>query len=486
VGEGGNLGFTQYGRVEYAIRGGHLNTDAIDNSGGVNCSDNEVNIKILLNNIVDLGDLTEKQRNELLVELQDEVAELVLKNNRMQPKAISIAVYQAVENLDMHGRLIRDLEKTGKLDRALECLPDKDELAARKLNQQGLTRPEISVLMAYSKTVLKESLLASNLPEDPYFSKELEQAFPVPLQTRFKRYMPQHRLKREIIATQLSNAVINEMGISFISRLQDETGSLAPEIICAYTVSREIFNAEGLLNLIDHLKTSVDVHVQFKMIQEVNRLVRRGARWFLRNRREGINIAETIKNFAPKVLEVSEALPKILSGHDSNMDIMVGSLMEAKVPEELAYKISGMSAMFSALDIVEAATINKLPVEHVAMLYYSIGNRLQLGWFRELIKKHSVSNHWEALARATFRDDLDRQQRNLTISIMPQNGRTPAEIEILIDKWLVKHEALVNRWEYFIAELKNSPDVDFTMFAVALRELLDMAQASNYKSKNPK
>lgn len=482
VGEGGNLGFTQLGRVQYAKLGGSLNTDAIDNSGGVNCSDNEVNIKILLNEVIEFGDLTEKQRNETLAELQDEVAELVLDNNRAQSHAISITASQAVDNIDMHARLIQEMVRSGKLDRALEALPDKEELMDRKKLHQGLTRPEIAVLMAYCKIVLKEALLASDVPEDTYYLQELEQAFPVPLQTRFKQYMPKHRLKREIIATQLSNKVINEMGISFVSRLQDETGALPPEITRAYTVSREIFKAEELHALINNLKNAVDMAVQHKMILDVNRLTRRGARWFLRNRRDKINIAETIEHFLGLVAKVSATLPELLEGFGSEMGETAKTLIQANVPSDLASRIAGMSAMFSALDIVEAATLHKFKLEQVAKIYFEVGDRLQLDWFRELIKNRSVNSHWEALARAAFRDDVDRQQRSLTISIM-HNGKVPNDPQHLIELWFKKHKGSVRRWEYFISELKTAPDVDFTMFAVALRELWDMTQTSSHKPK---
>ena len=481
VGEGGNLGFTQFGRVEYAKLGGHLNTDAIDNSGGVNCSDNEVNIKILLNGVVAKGDLTEKQRNEILAEVQDEVAELVLKNNREQTKAISVSVSQAVVNLEMHGRLIHEMERAGKLDRVLECLPDKEEIALRKVNKQGLTRPEIAVLMAYTKNILKVDLLASDLPDDPYFQQELIKAFPVPLQNRFLQYMPEHRLRREIIATQISNDVINDMGINFVSRLQDETSGEVPDIIRAYMVARKIFKSEELHEAIDYLNITIDTIVQHKMLQEVNRLVRRGARWFLRNKREGFDISQTIAYFTPLVAEVSDALPGLLTEDSNEMTEMTNELIAAHVPKELACRIGGMSAMFSALDVVEAAFLNKLPIKVVSAIYFAIGTTLQLGWFREVIKKRPVMNHWEALARATFRDDLDRQQRSLTINILRHNGQTINDPKALIDKWLAKHQVLVTRWEYFITELRNSPDPDFTMFAVALRELLDMGQASTSK-----
>ena len=478
VGESGNLGLTQYGRIEYAKLGGRLNTDAIDNSGGVNCSDNEVNIKILLNDVVDVGDLSEKQRNEILAEVQVAVGELVLKNNRLQTKAISIAISKAVDNLEMHGRLIKEMERMGKLDRSLECLPDKEEIARRKLLTQGLTRPEIAVLMAYSKTTLKEALLASDLPEDLYFQRELASAFPLPLQLRFKQYMPKHRLKREIIATQLSNAVVNEVGMTFVSRLLDETGSKPSDIIRSYTISREIFKAEELYNLIDAIK-NIEAETQFKMLHEVNRLIRRGTRWFLRNRRsEKMDIAEIIRDFKPKVAELSAAMPKFLTVYGRDMIVIAEPLTEAKVPKDLASCISSITLMFSALDIVEASFINKFSVEKVATIYYAVGRRLQLGWFRELIKNQAVSNYWEALARATFRDDLDLQQRNLTINIMQHHEKMLNEPEQLIDAWFAKHHVLLARWEYFLTELKSSPTLNFTMFAVALRELLDLGQAS--------
>jgi glutamate dehydrogenase len=480
VGEGGNLGFTQFGRIEYAKLGGQLNTDAIDNSGGVNCSDNEVNIKILLNTVVDLGDLTEKRRNELLAEAQEEVSVLVLNNNTLQTKAISLAISQAVESIEMHGRLIKEMEKTGRLNRVLECLPGKEELIIRKTNQQGLTRPEIAVLMAYSKTLLKEAILASCLPEDDYFQDVLELSFPASLRQKFKPYMSSHRLKREIIATQMSNAVINEMGINFISRLQDETGSEPAEIVRAYTISRETYQAKALYEAINALKTTVESNIQHQMLQEVNRLIRRGARWFLQNKREALSLSHTIATFKDKITEIGEIFPKILPGYDNEIENMTQYLINAHVPKALAYQVGGMSAMYSALDIIEAAQIYQLSIDKIASVYFAVGSRLELGWFRELIKKQPVGNHWEALARATFRDDLDRLQRRLTINII-QYGTTLADSTEPVETWFYKHQLLIKRWEYFLLELKNPGDANFTVFAVALRELFGLTQASREK-----
>ncbi len=481
--EGGNLGLTQLGRIEYAKLGGRINTDAIDNSGGVNCSDNEVNIKILLNDVVEHGDLTEKQRNELLAEMTNEVAELVLYNNRHQTEAISIAESQAVANLEMHSRLIQEMERSGNLDRALEFLPDKEEIADRKSKGIGLTRPELAVLMAYTKTLLKKSIGSSDILEEPAILKNLFEAFPKVLHQRFEDYMLRHRLRKDIIATRVSNGVINEMGISFISRLEDETGSGPPDIIRAYTIAKEVFDAPKILEEINALTPKVESHVQLRMIQEVNRLVRRGTRWFLRNRRSNLNIDVNIKQFHDGVKQVSDILPTLLSDSEYEMETMAKAFMEFNVPGQLAYQIGAMTAMFSALDIVEAAITHKYDVSLVAAIYYAVGNTLELGWFREMIKKQPITSHWEALARATFRDDLDRQQRNITVGILHMNGTHHQDVSRLIEQWAKKNKPLVDRWKYFIAELKNVSEPNFTMFSVALRELLDMSQMITHKKR---
>lgn len=473
VAEGGNLGFTQLGRIEYAQRGGCINTDAIDNSGGVHCSDNEVNIKILLNEVVKQGRLTEQERNQILLSIQDEVAELVLSNNKIQTQAISMEAFRASENLEMHGYVIQELERSQKLDRLLERLPTQEAIDARKLINQGLTRPELAVVMAYSKMSLKQAILESGVPEDPYFHDVLEDAFPKPLRVPFKEYMSGHRLKREIIATQLSGQLINNMGISFVTRLKDETGSNTADILRAYIVSSEIFNAEMLQKTIDDLRDSVSISIQYQMLHELNRLLRRSTRWFLRKKNRNVDVAQTIDRFALKIDLIGKALPNLIVAYDADTQPVIAYYTKANVPVELATHIATFNSMFSALDIVEAAILKQFPVDQMAMIYYEIGKRLELGWFRELIKKQTVNNHWEALARASFMDDLDRQQRYLAMRIMRQaldNGN----MHVWIDCWLAQHQTVLTRWEHFRAELKRTPVIDFTMLAVTLRELLDM------------
>lgn len=486
VAEGGNLGFSQLGRVEYALNGGKLNTDAIDNSGGVNCSDQEVNIKILLNGIVKSGDLTEKQRNVLLSEMTDEVAELVLENNRNQTEAISVAEFNAEKNVQMHCRLIDHLEQNANLDRTLEFLPSNEDLLNRQQSGKGLTRPELSVLLAYCKTLLKGELLASDVPEDKYIAMDLVTAFPQELRDKYQKEMFQHRLKREIIAMQISNAVINDMGLGFIHRLQDETGAAVPEIIRGYIAAREIFRANRFREAVAALNFIVPAEIQTTMFHELNRLVRRGTRWFLRHRIGSMDVEEVIKHFTPKMQLVKEGLHHALQGSSEEYLLeFAKELMAENVPEETALLTAQMGAMFSALDIVDAAITHSLPVENVTITYYAVGARLELGWFREQIKRHPVANHWDSLARAAIRDDLDRQQRNLTVAIMLMQPDV-ADVEAQIDAWMAQHKVMIDRWQHMINELKTLTKREFTMYSVALRELMELANTSGIELQKQK
>ena len=276
LGEGGNLGVTQRGRIEFALAGGSVNTDAIDNSGGVDCSDREVNIKILLDAVVEAGDLTEKQRNELLVEMTDEVAALVLQDNYEQSETLSLAEANAASMVDVHQRFLRFLESRSNLDRELEALPDDEEIGERKRDHGGLTRPELAVLLAYSKIDLKEAILDSDVPEDPYLSAELERYFPAPLPERFGAQMREHRLGRQIVATQVVNNMLHGGGTTFAFRLHEETGAPASQIARAYACAREIFEMRPLWGEIEQLDTRCDASVQIDLLLEGRRLVERG------------------------------------------------------------------------------------------------------------------------------------------------------------------------------------------------------------------
>lgn len=483
VGEGGNLGLTQLGRIEYALSGGVSFTDFIDNAGGVDCSDHEVNIKILLNSIANNGDLTEKQRNQLLADMTDEVATLVLENNINQTRAISLAAHRARKTLDEYHRFIHALERNERLDRALEYLPDEDQLAERKASGQGLTRPEISVLLAYSKIVLKEQLLDSNIPEDPYLSQIISTAFPACLSDKFSEVMHDHHMRREIIATQLSNAIANEMGATFVMRLFDETGAPAHVVARCYICVREIFEVDALWDHLKVLESKVERKIILEIMVETMRLLRRATRWFLRNRRKGMDLGETIGHFKPKVRELSERIEDHLVGaaHDKMKKVAM-EYEEAGLPNNLASRVAVTDAMLSALDIIEASTVNDIPVLKVAETYFAIGACLQLDWFRTQIGLHPVGNNWDALARAACRDDLDRQQRSITEGVLNYQLNADDDANNAMEAWITEHNILVERWFYMVADLKATKVREFSMFAVALRELLDLAQAGSAKS----
>lgn len=479
--EGGNLGFTQLGRIEYAKKSGIINTDAIDNSGGVNCSDNEVNIKILLNELVVAGDLTGKQRNELLITMTDNVAQLVLENNRKQNEALTLTDYQSADNLQMHSRLQKNLETNAGLDPNVEYLPDGEEVALRIVEKQGYTRPEIAILMAYAKIQLKRRLLESSVPDDPYVYRYLVSYFPAALHhKKFAPFIKQHRLRKGIIATQISNFIVNEMGINFMQRLSEETGSDIADLAKYYMISREVFDAEDIIKKIRALGRKVSMGVQITMWQELNRLIRRATRWFARNVNGNFEIEKIINKYKPSVTILQENLEVMLCGswleHTTENK---QRLLADGVPEDLANTVAKFYAMFTAMDIVEAAFEYDYDVIEVGKVYFLIGMALDLGCFGELVKKQPVRNYWEALARAAFRDDVDLQQRNLTINILKSSTTKNISSKHLVKKWILEHKELLRHWEVLMNELKSS-DPGFTMFAIALRELLDVSNRVNF------
>ena len=309
VGEGGNLGFTQRGRIEYALDGGRIYMDAIDNSAGVDCSDHEVNIKILLDAIVENGDMTVKQRNELLAQMTEEVGELVLKDNYQQTQAIDHALALARPMVDVHARYIHALEQSGRLNRELEFLPGDEELGERRSNGVGLTTPELAILLSYTKITLYKELLGSDAPENPYLSRELERYFPTPLRERFREQMREHRLHREITATHVTNSMVNRCGPSFAFRIGEETGAAGPEIARAYTAAREIFDMRTLWAGIEALDNRVDAKTQTRMFLEARKLVERATRWLLRNRRSPLDIEATISHFSEGAEELARRVP---------------------------------------------------------------------------------------------------------------------------------------------------------------------------------
>ncbi|KAB5627116.1 NAD-glutamate dehydrogenase [Pseudomonas putida] len=475
VGEGGNLGMTQLGRVEFGLHGGATNTDFIDNAGGVDCSDHEVNIKILLNEVVQAGDMTEKQRNQLLGSMTEEVSSLVLGNNYKQTQALSLAARRARERIAEYKRLMADLESRGKLDRAIEFLPTEEQLAERLAAGQGLTRAELSVLISYSKIDLKEQLLKSLVPDDDYLTRDMETAFPPSLVSKFAEAMRRHRLKREIVSNQIANDLVNNMGITFVQRLKESTGMSPANVAGAYVIVRDIFHLPHWFRQIEALDYQVPAEIQLTLMDELMRLGRRATRWFLRSRRNEQDAGRDAAHFGPKIAQLGLKLDELLEGPTrERWQARYQGFVEAGVPELLARMVAGTTHLYTLLPIIEASDVTGHDPAQVAKAFFAVGSALDLTWYLQEISNLPVENNWQALAREAFRDDIDLQQRAITISVL-QMADAPDDMDARVALWAEQHRVMVERWRAMLDDLRNATGTDYAMYAVANRELVDLA-----------
>ncbi|MEL0656939.1 NAD-glutamate dehydrogenase [Pseudoalteromonas issachenkonii] len=473
IGEGGNLGATQLGRVEFAAKGGRVNTDFIDNVGGVACSDNEVNIKILLNGLVAEGDLTRKQRDELLYSMTDEVSELVLKDCYRQTHTISITQSKGTSTLKEKIRFIHALEKEGKLNRAIEFIPSDEELAERAAAGKDLTRPELSVLVSYAKMVLKESLVSDEITENPYYRQLLVKSFPRPLREKFNDAMNNHPLRKEIIATKLANSIVNDMGLNFMVRMHEETGANEAEIAMCYSIASEIFEMRETWSSISALDNKIPAAVQTEMLYQLRRTVRRATRWFLRHRNKSQTIEQGIEFFAPTFKDLSDNLNTyMIEKENDRIVIEANKLIDAGVPTDIAKRIVSLSSLFSVMDLAEVANSSGKSISMVSNTYFKLGARMGLHWFLEQITKQPVANHWQALARSSYREELDWQQRTLSEVVLNSFEGDESDVDSQIDEWMDSQDLLLQRWKQMLAEFKTSQSHDFAKFSVALRELM--------------
>jgi len=475
VAEGGNLGCTQLGRVEFARAGGRINTDAIDNSAGVDTSDHEVNIKILLGLAITDGELTEKQRNTLLVEMTDEVAALVLRDNYFQTQVLSVTGRIAPALLDAQQRFIQFLEREGRLARAIEYLPTDDEFTELRTRRLGLTSPERCVMLAYAKMWLYDELLASSLPDDPWVATALSRYFPRALQDRYASYMDRHPLKREIIATHVTNSMLNRVGSTFVHRLMESTGAASHEVVRAYLLSREVFGFVELWKAIEALDNKIDDALAAAMLIDMSRELERGTTWFLRSRRLGEDMAGTIGHFAPRVEALAARLPTLLdeAGRE-RMRVAVADYVANGVPEALASRTVTLDALYLTLDIVEVAGATKRPVELVAEIYFELSTRLGLPWLRETIAGLPGGAHWQILARTAMDDDLSAVQRAIAGEVLTGAGDISSRDELLA-AWQERNRRSADRAGRLIGELRAAPAADASMLSVALRELRNLA-----------
>jgi glutamate dehydrogenase len=469
VGEGGNLGCTQKGRIEFALKGGRMCTDAIDNSAGVDCSDHEVNIKILLGSVMQAGDMTLKQRNELLAEMTNEVGDLVLRNNYLQTQALAINNNHAASMLNTHARMIGQMEKAGELNRELEYLPNDQQIGERRLARLGLTSPEVAVLLAYSKITLDQALLKSDLPDDADFLPILVNYFPKPLQQRFGEQMKAHHLKREIIANQLANLMVNRMGTTFVFRLKEESPLPEADIARAFWVASRVFDAESLWNQIEALDNKVPADLQVELMVAVRTLVERVTRWVLRNHRPVGSVNALIDRFAAPAQALLAELPQLIKSEDypgvaALEERLLGT---AGMPEALARVLARLDLAVPLLDIIEIGEGGELPLSQLADNYFSLGRALELNWLGRAMTRLPRDNRWQSLARSALRDDLYKLQRKLTRQAMLDNGGA----EGFAASWLEHRKAEVVACHQMLAELRSFESLDLAMLSAGLREL---------------
>jgi glutamate dehydrogenase len=473
VGEGGNLGCTQLGRIEYAKNGGRINTDAIDNSAGVDCSDHEVNIKIAFGAAVAKNKITIEARNKLLESMTDTVAQLVLTDNRLQTQALTIAQLQGGSTLEVLARLISTFEKCGYLDRAVEFLPNEEEITKRQAEGKGMTRPELAVLLAYSKIVLYEDLVKSDLPEDPYYVEELINYFPHEIQGKFEDEIKGHPLRREIIASSVTNSIINRIGSAVFFHMQEDSAMHASDIARAYTIARDVFELRSVWDDISAVK-NIKPEQQKELFLEVQNMVELATVWFLRSNLQPLDVKQTVKNFSAAIKELSVALkeilpPRLKAGYDKRVD----AYKEYGLSTALAEKIASMLALSSACDIVEVAMQTGLAVNVVGKIYFDLGARLGLGWLRRSLAKIVPHSYWDRISNKTLIDDLFSEQRRLTSEVIKLLGKDK-DCNAALGAWVEKNARQISLYDPFINELKAHEEPGLSRIIIAIRKVREI------------
>jgi glutamate dehydrogenase len=477
VGEGGNLGLTQEARIEYALAGGLVNTDFIDNSAGVDTSDHEVNIKILLDGAVRDDELTSTDRNKLLHEMTGEVGTLVLQHNYAQNRTLAAARAQAAQMLHVHSRYIRKLERDRRIRRRLDVLPGNKEIAERRSAGTGLTVPEFSVILAQTKIASAQEILASPLPDDPFLRGVLTEYFPKPLRERYASRMTGHPLRREIITTAVVNDMIDRSGTTFMFRLNEETGASTPDITAAWLVAREVFDMAGFWEQVEHLDGQVDTPVQIMLALEGRKLTERAARWLLHSRRASFDIQETIDFMASGVLTVGLSLPKLLAGRDlTGFEERRDSYTSKGVPDSLAERTAAMVPAYSAFDIVEIAAAIDRSVEEAAEVYFDLADRLQITRLRDRITALPRDERWNTMARGALRDDLYAAHAALAKDVLQVTG--PGSPEERLAAWTQRNDPAVRRATQTLTEIWESDAFTVATLSVAVRAIRTLVAAS--------
>lgn len=475
IGEGGNLGLTQLGRIEYALAGGRINTDAIDNSAGVDCSDHEVNIKIALNKAIEKKKLALKKRDALLESMTEDVAALVLRDNTQQTQSLTIAELQSGSLLEIQAHLMDSLEECGYLDRAIEFLPDDDEIARRKAEKRGLTRPELSVLLAYSKIVLFNDLLETDIADDTYFEEDLIEYFPEALREKYKQSILEHPLRREIIATMIANDLINRMGSALFYSICENTSMSAEKVVKAYTICCDLFQCHQIWEEVEALSHEVSVEVKVEMFTAIQRFVEHVMTWILLHKSgRKLDISHMLQDFGEDIKDLRQCVPSILSEPAKCVyDEISKHYQNVSVPKELGDTIASLQALAAALDIVHVAQTAKLPLNVVGGVYFELGAKLHLSWIRTQLHELMKHSYWQDASIKTLESDLYDEQRRLTSSVV-KNLCNDDTCGNAIENWQEQNKLKTERFERFIEDLKSSEEPSVAMYVVALRKVRDI------------
>ena len=470
IGEGGNLGFTQLGRIEYAANGGRINTDAIDNSAGVDCSDHEVNIKIAFRSILESGKLTMRRRNNVLEKMTDEVSELVLRDNLLQTQAISTAQIQGLSLLESQARMMDAFEQKDLLNRKVEFLPNSKVMKERKASNEPLTRPELSVLLSYAKMDVYRELLNSSFPEEEYLEQDLLRYFPTHMRKDFAEEIKGHRLKKEIIATSTTNSIVNRAGITFFFQIQEDTGLPACDIARAYVVARDSFGVRELWQDIEN-ETSLPAATRAEMLAQISRFLERVVIWMLRNLPQPLYIGSTMDKFADGIDKYLDICEKLISdtlqkAYEDKKD----RFLEMHATPSLANRIARLEIASSALDVLKLAQDNNLEPEQVGKIYFELGARLRLGWLRREASRMPVASYWERLAAKAIISELFDQQRRLAATAIPYMSKK-GDSDKTLDDWQEGYSKTLARFRHFVDDLKTAEEVTFPMLVIALRNV---------------
>ncbi len=476
IGEGGNLGVTQRGRIEYAQAGGLIYTDSIDNSAGVNCSDKEVNIKILLSQLVKSGQLSSKERNQLLVEMTDEIAQKCLFNNYRQTQIIDSIEQHAALNMYQHARFMRHLETEKILNRRLEHLPSDKQITDRIAKNQGLTHPELSILLSYSKLTYKNALLeASSLTEDCYDALLLGY-FPRLIRNRYADEIRKHPLRKEIIATILSNQIANNIGIGFGSRIREETGATIEDIAKAYVVCVEVFDLYDTWRKLEKLDNVVHENDRYDCFQAVSGLLERSISWLLRNQPADFSVSEVIARYKSDTKILRKVISSVMVGQSrKNYLANKRRFVKYRLPKALAHELVDKTTLASAFDIIEIKSKLHTDTEYVARLFFVLSERLQLHWIRDAISQTIVRTHWNHLAILNLRNDLHANQHNLTelvLQIVENKRHTNKAMAI----WEERNDIALQRYDSILNEFSAMRSCDFPTISVAVSEVRRLVQ----------